>query len=398
MATQSKIIGRVPVSRQEYAPGATYYKGNIVMRYGSAFQCVADSTTTPPATLDAAGALVLGKGWILFADASAARTAGNRLDRIDMTLGQYSPRPAITLAAKETGVAISRDGVKVAKTGWAIAEFTATKGNEYLFKPGVMDGTVCVFSEKITKSEVRNIDYTYTYDSKGRISSASATYGGKTYTYSYSYTESAEGYVTSETITDNQTGKTINALPYQYVAEVGSYLPMTVLNAAAELPQDGYCRLVSHFQSDTDLTVVVSYNISQADLVVKVVRDGFTASICTQLSNLSKRIANTTDFIYVVEASQKATASEVTALIADLQEVPDFSEIRLCGQPIKLFGHGAPSAGSVPDNWIQMKDGGYDWNGVPSALGQEYINVDSSTGGHYIAIRDSAMKLKWYNC
>ena len=92
------------------------------------------------------------------------------------------------------------------------------------------------------------------------------------------------------------------------------------------------------------------------------------------------------------------TASEVTALISDLQEVPDFAEIRLCGQPLKLFGHGAPSTDSVPDNWIQMKDGGYDWNGVPSALGQEYINVDSSTGGHYIAIRDSAMKLKWYNC
>lgn len=398
MATQSKIIGRVPVSRQEYVQGATYYKDNIVMRYGSAFQCTVDSTTTPPATLDASGALVLGAGWIFFADASAAKTADNRLDRIDQTLGQYSARPSFTLSAKETGVAISRDGAKVSKAGWAIAEFTATKGNEYLFKPGAIDGSVCVFSEKVTRSEVRNIDYTYTYDSKGRISSATATYGGKTYTYSYSYTENEEGYVTSETITDNQTGKVINVLPYQYVAEVGTYLPMTVLNAAAELPQDGYCRLVSHFQSDTDLTVVVSYNVAQADLTVKVVRDGFTASICTQLSNLSKRIANTTDFIYVVESAQKATASEVTALIADLQEVPDFSEIRLCGQPVKLFGHGAPSAGSVPDNWIQMKDGGYDWNGVPSALGQEYINVDSSTGGHYIAIRDSAMKLKWYNC
>ena len=171
MATQSKIIGRVPVSRQEYVQGATYYKDNIVMRYGSAFQCTVDSTTTPPATLDASGALVLGAGWIFFADASAARTAGNRLDRIDQTLGQYSARPSFTITAKETGVAISRDGAKVSKAGWAIAEFTATKGNEYLFKPGAMDGSVCVFSEKVTRSEVRNIDYTYTYDSKGRISS-----------------------------------------------------------------------------------------------------------------------------------------------------------------------------------------------------------------------------------
>ena len=180
MATQSKIIGRVPVSRLEYVEGMTSFKDNIVTRYASAFQCTVDSTTTPPATLNSDNEIVLGEGWIFFADASAARRADKRI---------------------------------------------------------------------------------------------------------------------------NETN-----------------------------------------------------------------------------------------------AAHDKTASEVTALIADLQEVPDFAEIRLCGQPVKLFGHGAPSADHVPDNWIQMKDGGYDWNGVPSALGQEYINVDSSTGGHYIAIRDSAMKLKWYNC
>lgn len=399
MTTQTKIVGRLPVSRQEYQSGKTYYQDNIVMRYGSAFQCTVESTTTPPATLDASDNLVLGEGWIFFADAAAARAAGNRLDRIGQTLGQYSARPSITLTAKETGVAISKDGAKISKSGWAIAEFTATKGNEYLFKPGTMDGSVCVFSEKITKSEVRNIDYVYTYDSKGRIASATATYGGKTYIYSYSYTEDSEGRVSTETITDNQTGQTILALPYQYITEVGSYQPMTVLNASAELPQDGYCRLVSHFQSDTDLIVVVSYNMSQADLTLKVVRDGFTASICTQLSNLSKRIANATDLIYLVESAQESTAAETSALIDDLQERPDFGELPLlCGQPMILFGHGAPAADKVPDNWIQLADGGYDWNGIPSALGQQYVNVESSTGGHYIAIRDTNMGLKWYNC
>lgn len=180
MAKVKKTIGRVPTARFEYTDGETYYSGNIVTRYGSSFQCVVESTTTPPATTDDSGKVTLGEGWIFFVDATALRNAEERI---------------------------------------------------------------------------------------------------------------------------NET-----------------------------------------------------------------------------------------------EAAHDKTASEVTALIADLQEVPDFSEIRLCGQPVKLFGHGAPSADSVPDNWIQLKDGGYDWNGVPSALGQEYINVDSSTGGHYIAIRDSAMKLKWYNC
>lgn len=86
--------------------------------------------------------------------------------------------------------------------------------------------------------------------------------------------------------------------------------------------------------------------------------------------------------------------------IITLQE-PDYHDInqaKLCGQPMKLFGAGTPQESIVPDNWIQLADGGYDWNGVPSAIGQEYINTAVASGGHYIAVRDSNMGLKWYNC
>lgn len=75
MAKENKTIGRVPVSRHEYTDGATYYKDNIVTRYGSSFQCVVDSTTTPPATIDASGKVTLGEGWIFFADTSAISNA-----------------------------------------------------------------------------------------------------------------------------------------------------------------------------------------------------------------------------------------------------------------------------------------------------------------------------------
>lgn len=86
--------------------------------------------------------------------------------------------------------------------------------------------------------------------------------------------------------------------------------------------------------------------------------------------------------------------------IVTLQE-PDYHDInqaKLCGQPMKLFGAGTPQESVVPDNWIQLADGGYDWNGAPSAIGQEYINTAVASGGHYIAVRDSDMGLKWYNC
>nr|DAH91543.1 MAG TPA: L SHAPED TAIL FIBER PROTEIN [Caudoviricetes sp.] len=75
-----KLEGSLPVSRQKYTEGTTYYKGNIVTHFGSAFQCVAESTTTPPATLDESGSVVLGEGWIFFADASAARNVNTRIN------------------------------------------------------------------------------------------------------------------------------------------------------------------------------------------------------------------------------------------------------------------------------------------------------------------------------
>lgn len=80
MAKVKKTIGRVPTARFEYTDGETYYSGNIVTRYGSSFQCVVESTTTPPATLDASGKVTLGEGWIFFADASAARNMDTRVN------------------------------------------------------------------------------------------------------------------------------------------------------------------------------------------------------------------------------------------------------------------------------------------------------------------------------
>lgn len=84
MAKENKTIGRVSVSRHEYTDGATYYKDNIVTRYGSAFQCVVDSTTTPPATLDESGKVMLGEGWIFFADTSAiSNTVAEHTEKIN---------------------------------------------------------------------------------------------------------------------------------------------------------------------------------------------------------------------------------------------------------------------------------------------------------------------------
>lgn len=203
--------------------------------------------------------------------------------RLKRSLGPYSERPDIVLTPSEQNVAISADGVKVAKTGWAIAEFTAEKGNVYLFKPNVIDGSVCIFSEYIQSVETRGIDYTYTYNTDGTVASASATYLGTTHIYTYTYAEDK-----SCTITD-EAGAVVKTLPMVYETKVGTYSPLVSLNADAELPKDGYCRYMSHFKGNSAIKVAVSYKVGVADLTMKVTRDGVLASISTQLGNLSQK-------------------------------------------------------------------------------------------------------------
>lgn len=210
---------------------------------------------------------------------------GNDVNRIKQTLGAYSDREDVILTPKETNKAISSDGVKVTKQGWAIAEFTAEKGNEYLFKPNVIDGSVCVFAEYITSIETRGIDYTYTYNEDGTIATATATYLGKTHVYTYEWT--VEAGVNTPTIKEGDT--VINNLPMTYETKVGTYSPLVKLNEDAELPVDGYCRYMSHFKGNSSIKIVVSYKVGIADLTMKVLRDGVLASISTQLGNLSQK-------------------------------------------------------------------------------------------------------------
>ena len=210
---------------------------------------------------------------------------GNDVTRIKQTLGAYSDREDVILTPKETNKAISSDGVKVTKQGWAIAEFTAEKGNEYLFKPNVIDGSVCVFAEYITSIEIRGIDYTYTYNPDGTIATATATYLGKTHVYTYEWT--VEAGVNTPTIKEDDA--VINNLPMTYETKVGTYSTLVKLNEDAELPIDGYCRYMSHFKGNSSIKIVVSYKVGTADLTMKVLRDGVLASISTQLGNLSQK-------------------------------------------------------------------------------------------------------------
>lgn len=166
MAKENKTIGRVPVSRHEYTDGATYYKDNIVTRYGSAFQCVVDSTTTPPATIDASGKVTLGEGWIFFADASGVEEAKNGVAALERDLGQYAELPSVAMTAETTGKYINADGEFVDDADFNIAAIGAViVGNTYELYMGSADkmkSGVALFVARIrttTTSGTERIEY-----------------------------------------------------------------------------------------------------------------------------------------------------------------------------------------------------------------------------------------------
>ena len=122
----------------------------------------------------------------------------------------------------------------------------------------------------------------------------------------------------------------------------------------------------------------------------------YTQNIPDALSQIAK--VKMTDVLNDIAANTEEI-EKLSGLVTDPVTDADFYELpKLMGQPMKLFGNGTPQASVVPDNWIQLADGGFDWNGVPSAIGQEYINTAVDTGGHYIAVRTDNMSLKWVNC
>lgn len=96
------------------------------------------------------------------------------------------------------------------------------------------------------------------------------------------------------------------------------------------------------------------------------------------------------------EVNSNATGGASTDITIDNGDSPSLP--LLCGQPMILFGAGTPQEAIVPDNWKQFDpetEEGYNWTGVPSALGQIYVNRSVSTNSRYIAVRGGNYSLKW---
>ena len=103
------------------------------------------------------------------------------------------------------------------------------------------------------------------------------------------------------------------------------------------------------------------------------------------------------------EVDANADAANTRADIREAEGVEvtsrDYSELpMLCSQPPILYGNGTPAEAVVPTNWIQLADGGYNWNGLPSAIGQQYFNTaEGATNRLYTAVSNGNGSLAWQN-
>ena len=136
--------------------------------------------------------------------------------------------------------------------------------------------------------------------------------------------------------------------------------------------------------SKTDLVSAINELVGNASAVAD---DDDVASLQSGLSTVE-----------VAAATNRADLDRTMSRVAS----PDDRALPLlCGQPPILFGAGTPKETVVPENWNQYDPAtgeGYNWNGKPSAIGQQYVDTTAASGGRYIAARNGEWDLKWINC
>lgn len=130
--------------------------------------------------------------------------------------------------------------------------------------------------------------------------------------------------------------------------------------------------------------------------------------LVSAINELAGKVGSAADDVASLQSGLSSVETAAATNRADLDRTmsrvasPDDRALPLlCGQPPILFGAGTPKETVVPDNWNQYDPAtgeGYNWNGKPSAIGQQYVDTTAASGGRYIAARNGEWDLKWINC
>ena len=137
---------------------------------------------------------------------------------------------------------------------------------------------------------------------------------------------------------------------------------------------------------------VISYKPGVTDMDVIVVKHG-------ALANLTSQIFGIYEHRVMVEALT-ALAYRIQALEASIRRPGDIvvgtidaQERTTDGIPDVLYGHGTPSASTVPVNWPADAP---EWDGIPPRRGSEYHNLDATTSPLWRA-KDNTAVSDWIN-
>lgn len=271
-----------------------------------------------------------------------------RMARSESSMGPYSNRASIALQVDKDNMAIdAATGQPVVKQGWAISKpFSIVRGNEYKIKVGTTDESVWAAAKQTVVP------------------------------------------AWDEEVKDPETGEVIDIIHHPSETY---YSKKVQLNADAELPEDGYLRVLGMPQ---DFDMVVSYHKATADATIIVLRDGLTANICTQVGEVDT----------TAKEQMEANMQNVAASIGNVGNVVDTLEYRIGQYPQTLLGHGTPSASVRPVNLGNDKHTGFPlpWLGTPEFPGQMYVNIDAANAGLYYAVPvydtyGNITSLKWCN-
>lgn len=133
-------------------------------------------------------------------------------------------------------------------------------------------------------------------------------------------------------------------------------------------------------------------------------KDGMVSEAFIQLRvdvDLTTNSKQVVGAINEVNSTSVTNRADLDRTMSQVASPDDRALPLLCGQPPILFGAGTPKEAIVPDNWNQYDPEtgeGYNWNGKPSAIGQQYVDTTAASGGRYIAVRNGEWDLKWINC
>lgn len=167
----------------------------------------------------------------------------------------------------------------------------------------------------------------------------------------------------------------------------------TPLRADIVYPIDAYNTIKA---SKANIGTLSSLNTASKTDLVSAINElvGNASAVADDVASLQSGLST-------VEAAAATNRADLDRTMSRVASPDDRALPLLCGQPPILFGAGTPKETVVPENWNQydLATGeGYNWNGKPSAIGQQYVDTTAASGGRYIAARNGEWDLKWINC